>query len=209
MAAKPFHLGWFMNFTPDEWNDPFAGRRHALGRQVLRRHGAGAGASLLRLHHARGHADGVGGLRRHTEAYLKHAHAWCRSTIPSPLAALIGAGDHAGSASSPRCPPWPIRRSCWRGSAPRSTTSPAAASAGTSSPAARMLAAQNFGMDKLPPREQRYDMADEYVDLVSQLFDSLGRRTRSCSTARPAPTPITPRSGRSTSRASTSSAAGR
>ncbi len=33
-------------------------------------------------------------------------------------------------------------------------------------------AAQNFGMDKLPPRAQRYDMADEYVDLVCQLFNS-------------------------------------
>ena len=33
-------------------------------------------------------------------------------------------------------------------------------------------AAQNFGLDKLPPREQRYEMADEYVDLVCQLFDS-------------------------------------
>src|SRR6185369_3519275 len=34
------------------------------------------------------------------------------------------------------------------------------------------MAAQNFGMDKLPPRAQRYDMADEYVDLVCKLFDS-------------------------------------
>jgi FMN-dependent oxidoreductase (nitrilotriacetate monooxygenase family) len=33
-------------------------------------------------------------------------------------------------------------------------------------------AAQNFGMDALPPRAQRYDMADEYVDLVCRLFDS-------------------------------------
>ncbi len=34
------------------------------------------------------------------------------------------------------------------------------------------LAAQNFGMDKLPPRDTRYAMADEYMDLVNQLFDS-------------------------------------
>jgi FMN-dependent oxidoreductase (nitrilotriacetate monooxygenase family) len=33
-------------------------------------------------------------------------------------------------------------------------------------------AAQNFGMDELPPREVRYAMADEYVDLVCRLFDS-------------------------------------
>jgi FMN-dependent oxidoreductase (nitrilotriacetate monooxygenase family) len=35
-------------------------------------------------------------------------------------------------------------------------------------------AAQNFGMDELPPREQRYAMADEYVELVCRLFDSWG-----------------------------------
>jgi alkanesulfonate monooxygenase SsuD/methylene tetrahydromethanopterin reductase-like flavin-dependent oxidoreductase (luciferase family) len=33
-------------------------------------------------------------------------------------------------------------------------------------------AAQNFGLDKLPPREFRYAMADEYVDLVCKCFDS-------------------------------------
>jgi len=34
------------------------------------------------------------------------------------------------------------------------------------------LAAQNFGMGALPPRDTRYAMADEYMDLVNQLFDS-------------------------------------
>jgi FMN-dependent oxidoreductase (nitrilotriacetate monooxygenase family) len=34
------------------------------------------------------------------------------------------------------------------------------------------LAAQNFGLDKLPPRQLRYEMADEYMDVVTKLFDS-------------------------------------
>jgi len=34
------------------------------------------------------------------------------------------------------------------------------------------IAAQNFGLEKLTPRQQRYEMADEYVDLVCKLFDS-------------------------------------
>ena len=34
------------------------------------------------------------------------------------------------------------------------------------------IAAQNFGLDKLPSREQRYEMADEYVELVCKLFDT-------------------------------------
>jgi FMN-dependent oxidoreductase (nitrilotriacetate monooxygenase family) len=33
-------------------------------------------------------------------------------------------------------------------------------------------AAQQFGLEKLPPRELRYAMADEYMELVYQLFDS-------------------------------------
>jgi FMN-dependent oxidoreductase (nitrilotriacetate monooxygenase family) len=32
--------------------------------------------------------------------------------------------------------------------------------------------AHNFGLETLPPRGLRYDMADEYVELVRQLFDS-------------------------------------
>jgi FMN-dependent oxidoreductase (nitrilotriacetate monooxygenase family) len=34
------------------------------------------------------------------------------------------------------------------------------------------FAARNFGMDKLPDHDLRYDMADEYMDLVNQLWDS-------------------------------------
>src|SRR3984893_14773876 len=33
-------------------------------------------------------------------------------------------------------------------------------------------AAQNFGVDKLPPREMRFAMVDEYVELVCKLFES-------------------------------------
>lgn len=34
------------------------------------------------------------------------------------------------------------------------------------------LAAQNFGLDRLPDHDLRYDMADEYIDCVQQLWDS-------------------------------------
>jgi FMN-dependent oxidoreductase (nitrilotriacetate monooxygenase family) len=34
------------------------------------------------------------------------------------------------------------------------------------------LAAQNFGIDKLPPRALRYEMADEYMEVVNKLFAS-------------------------------------
>jgi FMN-dependent oxidoreductase (nitrilotriacetate monooxygenase family) len=34
------------------------------------------------------------------------------------------------------------------------------------------LAAKNFGMDGLPPHDDRYDIADEYLDVCKQLWDS-------------------------------------
>ena len=37
---------------------------------------------------------------------------------------------------------------------------------------AENIAAQNFGLETLPPRELRYEMAEEYMDLVYRLWDS-------------------------------------
>jgi FMN-dependent oxidoreductase (nitrilotriacetate monooxygenase family) len=34
------------------------------------------------------------------------------------------------------------------------------------------LSAQNYGMDRLPEHDERYDMADEFVELVGRLWDS-------------------------------------
>lgn len=34
------------------------------------------------------------------------------------------------------------------------------------------FAAQNFGLDRLPDHDLRYDMADEYIDVVQKLWDS-------------------------------------
>jgi FMN-dependent oxidoreductase (nitrilotriacetate monooxygenase family) len=34
------------------------------------------------------------------------------------------------------------------------------------------FSAQNFGMDKLPPHDVRYEMAHEYIDIVTKLWDS-------------------------------------
>ena len=131
-----FHLGWFCNFIVRRVEPPVRQRPAALGRQVLRRDGAGDGARLLRLHHARGHADGVRSLWRHRRS---HAQARAAGAQARPAAARR---DHRrrhqrSSAWSRPCPPWPTRRSCWPGLPPPSTASPAAGSAGTSSPPAR------------------------------------------------------------------------
>ena len=33
MATNPFHLAWFMNFVPDEWDAPLAARGRPLDGQ--------------------------------------------------------------------------------------------------------------------------------------------------------------------------------
>ncbi len=142
-----------------------------MGRQVLRRHGAGAGARLLRLHHDRGHADGVRGLWRQRRGRAEARAAGAEARSGAARGADRG-GDHASWASSPRCPRWPIRRSCWRGSARRSTTSPAAGSAGTSSPRARTPRRRTSAWTSCRRANSATTMADEYVDLVCKLFDS-------------------------------------
>src|SRR5882757_11074388 len=49
-------------------------RRAALDRRFLRQHGAGDGARLLRLHHARRHVDDIGFLWRHDGSLSQACH---------------------------------------------------------------------------------------------------------------------------------------
>ena len=104
------------------------------------------------------------------KAYLKHAIMGPKHD-PAPLAALLGANTQnmgvVATFSTMAYPPFMLARLCntldhickgrfgWN-----IVTS------------GENLAAQNFGMDELPPRQDRYDMADEYVELVKQLWGS-------------------------------------
>src|SRR6202011_268056 len=90
---------------------------------------------------------------------------------PSPLAALIAAATRrmgvVATFSTLSYPPFMLARLC-------STLDHIAGGrfGWNIVTSGEELAAQNFGMDHLPPRQQRYDAADEYVDVVCQLFDS-------------------------------------
>ena len=119
MPDSRFHLGWFMNFTPDEWNDPFAsggtpwtGEFYMEMAKALER----ACFDYIMIEDTLMVSDSYGGTM---EAYLKHAR-WRPSTTrlrsrrswrrPPP-----------GSASSRRCRRRSTHRSCWLASARRST----------------------------------------------------------------------------------------
>ena len=168
---KKFHLSWFMNFSPDAWDSDFSaggspwdGRFHTEMAVALER----ACFDYIMLEDTLMVSESYG---ETAEITLKHALQVPKHD-PMPLAAADGRRDHAISASSPPCPPWPIRRSCWRGCRPRWTTSAGGRFGWNIVTSGEDIAAQNFGMEKLPPREARYEMADEYVELVRRLFDT-------------------------------------
>ncbi len=170
MTSKPLHLGWFMNFTAGEWDHPLSvggspwdGSFYVDMARALERACFDYIMIEDTLMVSEIYGDSAEAALKHTLQVPKHD--------PSPLAAIISAATRnlgvVATFSTLAYPPFMLARLC--------TTLDHMAGGRfgwnivTSGEDA---AAQNFGMDKLPPREQRYAMADEYVDLVCQLFNS-------------------------------------
>ena len=168
--ANRFHLGWFTNFSPDEWDTPLAsggapwdGKFYVDMARSLER----ACFDYIMLEDTLMVSEAYGGDSRVT---LKHALQVPKHD-PLPLAGIIAhATTRLGvvaTMSTLAYPPFMLAR--------LSATLDHLAGGRfgwnivTSGEDA---AAQNFGMEKLPPREARYEMADEYVALVNALFDS-------------------------------------
>ncbi len=165
-----FHLGWFCNFSSGEWNHTFAsglppwdGKIFVEMAQAMER----ACFDYIMLEDTLMVSEAYRGT---AEATLKHA-LQAPKHDPLPLAAIIAANTTklgvVATMSTMAYPPFMLAR---------------LASTIDSISGGRFgwnivtsgedAAAQNFGMDVLPPREQRYEMADEYVDVVTKLFGS-------------------------------------
>jgi FMN-dependent oxidoreductase (nitrilotriacetate monooxygenase family) len=170
MTRKKFHLGWFTNFGADEWNDPFAsggmpwsGDFYVEMAKALER----ACFDYILLEDTLMLSDVYGGS---TEAYLKSS-TMVPKHDPAPLAALLGSATTrlgiVSTLSTMAYPPFLLARLCAtldhisRGRFGWNIVT-----------SGEHLAAQNFGMDQLHAHDLRYDMADEYVQLVTQLFES-------------------------------------
>jgi FMN-dependent oxidoreductase (nitrilotriacetate monooxygenase family) len=170
MPSKPFHLGWFMNFTPDEWDDPFgsggqpwSGDFYIEFAQALER----ACFDYIMVEDTLMVSDAYGGS---FEAYLKHA-LMVPKHDPSPLAAIMAAATSklgiVATFSTSFYPPFMLARLCCTlDHIARGRFGWNIVTSGEDG------SAQNFGMDKLYEHDLRYDMADEYLDLVCQLWDS-------------------------------------
>ena len=167
---KPFHLAWFTNFTAGSWDttfshggSPWDGKFYVEFAQAMER----ACFDYVILEDTLMVSEAWAGTAEMslTQALQVPKHD------PIPLAAMIAAATSrlgvVATMSTMAWPPFMLARV--------STTLDHIAGGRfgwnivTSGEDA---AAQNFGLDKLPPRELRYAMADEYMELVNQLFDS-------------------------------------
>ncbi|SON55663.1 Dimethyl-sulfide monooxygenase [Hartmannibacter diazotrophicus] len=168
--TKPFHLAWFMNFSVDEWNAPFsAGGEPWSGEFYVNMAKAMERACFdyIMIEDTLMVSDAFGGSM---EAYLKYALMGPKGD-PAPLAALIASNTTklgvVATLSTMAYPPFMLARLC------STLDSIAGGRFGWNIvTSGENYAAMNFGMDELPPRQARYDMADEYVELVKQLWDS-------------------------------------
>ena len=170
--ANRFHLAWFCNFSAGEWNHPYApagspwdGKFYVEMAQAMER----ACFDYIMLEDTLMVSDAWRGT---TEATLKHA-LQAPKHDPLPLAAMIAAATSrmgvVATMSTMAYPPFMLARlACTIDHIAGGRFGWNIVTSGEDA------AAQNFGMDKLPPREQRYAMADEYVELVCRLFESWG-----------------------------------
>ena len=167
-----FHLGCFMNFTPVEWDtelaSPDAGRWENgqfyvdMARDLER-----ACFDYIMIEDTVMVADAYGGTM---EGSLKHA-VFAPKQDPLPLATLLAAKTTSlgvvATLSTSFYPPYLLARAC------STIDSIAEGRFGWNIvSSAEDRAAQNFGLEGLPEHDERYNVAEEYFDVVNQLWDS-------------------------------------
>jgi FMN-dependent oxidoreductase (nitrilotriacetate monooxygenase family) len=169
--APKFHLGWFTNFTPDEWNGPFSnggapwdGQFYVEMARALER----GKFDYILLEDKLAVSESYGGT---SEVYLKQALGMVPKHDPVPLATLMGASTTrlgvVATMSTLGYPPFLLARLA------STVDSLCGGRFGWNIvTSAENSAAQNFGLDRLPPRELRYQVAHEYMDVVYRLWDS-------------------------------------
>jgi FMN-dependent oxidoreductase (nitrilotriacetate monooxygenase family) len=171
MTFPQFHLAWFTNFALDEWREPlssaggapWAGDFYVEMAKTLER----ACFDYMILEDTLMVPEAYGGTSEHA---LKGGIQVPKHD-PAPLAALIGAATSnlgvVATLSTLGYPPFLLARLCAtldhiaRGRFGWNIVT-----------SGENIAAQNFGLSELPEHDLRYEMADEYMDIVNQLFGS-------------------------------------
>ena len=170
MIDRRFHLGWFVHFGAQSWNDPLGaapepwdGNLHLDLARAMER----ACFDYMLIEDTLSIPSAYGGSNA---AYLQHG-IMAPKHDPAPLAAILGhATRHLGivvTLSTAFYPPFMLARLA--STLDHLTGGRFGWNIVTSTEDA---AARNFGMSAMPSRAARYDMADEYVGLVTKLFES-------------------------------------
>ncbi|MGP4046669.1 NtaA/DmoA family FMN-dependent monooxygenase [Streptomyces sp. 2A115] len=169
---KKFHLGWFMNFIPPEWDSEWAspdvknwtnGDFYVDMARSMER----ACFDFMMIEDTVMVADAYGGTM---EGALKNS-IFAPKHDPVPLAVKVAANTaHLGvvaTMSTSFYPPYLLARAC------STVDSIAEGRFGWNIvSSAEDRAAQNFGLEGLPEHDERYNVAEEYFDVVNQLWDS-------------------------------------
>lgn len=170
--TKKIHLGWFMNFTPPDWESEWAspdvadwanGRFHVDMARAMER----ACFDFMMIEDTVMVADAYGGTM---EGSLKNA-IFAPKQDPVPLAIQVACNTTnlgvVATMSTSFYPPYLLARLC------STADSIAQGRFGWNIvSSAEDRAAQNFGLEGLPEHDERYNVAEEYFDVVNQLWDS-------------------------------------
>ncbi len=169
MTVDKFHLAWFLNFVAEDWAGPWGpgaaswdGTFYVEMAKDLER----AGFDYVILEDKLMVSDAYGGTMEHD---LKQGIA--PKHDPVPLATLMAYETTklgvVPTMSTSFYPPFLLARLA------ATIDHIAHGRMGWNIvTSAEDRAAQNFGMEKLYEHDLRYDMADEYLELVTQLWDS-------------------------------------
>ncbi len=170
MVDRRFHLGWFVHFGAQSWNDPLGaapepwdGNLHLDLARAMER----ACFDYMLIEDTLSIPSVYGGSRA---VYLERG-IMAPKHDPAPLAAILGHQTrHLGivvTLSTTFYPPFMLARLA--STLDHLTNGRFGWNIVTSTEDA---AARNFGMTEMPPRALRYEMADEYVELVTRLLES-------------------------------------
>lgn len=170
MTDSRFHLGWFLNFTVDDWDGQWGdGGRDWSGETLIdvARQLDRADFDFMLLEDKSMVADAYGGS---FVAELKHAYH-APKLDPAPLVPLLAqATERLGiiaTLSTTFYPPYLLAR--LTATLDHLTRGRVGWNVVTSG---EDRAAQNYGYDSIPEHDLRYEKAEEYVDLVQQLWHS-------------------------------------
>lgn len=168
-------LGWFINFLTPGWNVPWSGDAGAtwmdgeffvdMARSLDR-----AGFDVMMLEDSNHMSDTYGGS---FQGELKHTVRSPKND-PVPLIPLLAQAterlNFVATMSTSFYPPFLLARLMV--TLDHLTNGRVGWNVVTSY---SDLAAKNFGAEALPPHDERYEIAEEFVDVVKQLWDSWDR----------------------------------